>query len=1021
MKLKSFTMFFLIFSFGIVNAQNIIKGFVTDNTDTPLPGVSVIIKGTTKGVTTDFDGNFSIKASQNDVLQFSSLGYETIEVVVDNQKTINVKLYESSEQLDEIVVIGYGTSNKKELVSSVSSIKGEVLENQPVSRVDQALQGRAAGVEVTSNNGAPGTGATIRIRGNSSINGNNDPLFVVDGFIVGAGFNLNNINVNDIESLEILKDATALAIYGTRGAAGVVLVTTKSGKGLKPGKPSISLNFYTSFDHVANEINILEGKDYVNYVNEAGQFTPGSLINFGGTPLSLGVTDTSLPLQYDPDQVQTTDWLGLVTQVAQKQNLDLSIMGNSDNVNYYTSLNYFSQEGLLRNSGIERFVLRNNMDIKITEKFKAGVRLNITRQNKENNKVNYGNIVSSVLPIRTIYDANGNFTAENPISGSLQRNPEADIQLRVDHDRVTNIIANTYLEYEITNNLKFKTSIGATLNYYKNNRYLPGLLPERLDSNIGGEARINTSESLNLVHTNTLTFNKKFKKHSIDATAAFEWQKNTSESVSTLAGGFPFDSLEFNGLGTGSDPETYQVSSGYNQRTMLSYLSRFTYSYDKKYVITLVGRYDGSSVFEEGNKYAFFPSVGLAWNVDEESFMDNFEFINRLKVRGSFGVVGEQGIPTFNSFDRYTPTYNYFNENLYSAVILGSPASRGLKWETTEQLDLGVEIGFLNNRFSLEAGYYRKVTKDLLLNTDIPNTAGIGRLTRNIGSVQNQGIELLLNSTNINNKNFKWTSSLSLSANRSKVLDLGDEDVILLQSTGNQGNASAALIVGQPFPVFIGAEYLGTYQDPQQIIDDNRVGSSFLGSPRFRDLNGDGAINNQDALVIGSPEADFYGGLRNTFTYKGLSLEVFFQGSFGNEVYNVLTQTSYYGRGDQNLDSRVLSRWIEGVDEVSNIPRAGTSTSVFNPNSTVNVEDGSFLRLKTVSMSYDLPLKDKFIKKMNVYVTGNNLALFSKFSLGDPEVNNFSSSSGFNSVSQGFASGQYPYATSILTGIKIEF
>lgn len=1025
MNFKSFLLILCLSFVGFVKAQDSIQGIVTDNTGTPLPGVSIVIKGSTNGVSTDFDGKFTIKASSTDILQFSFLSFESKEISVGNQKNITIKLNEDTQQLEEIVVIGYGTSSKKELVSSVSSIKGDALENQPVARLDQALQGRAAGVEVVSNSGAPGTGATIRIRGNSSINGNNNPLFVVDGFIVGSDFNLNNINVNDIESIEILKDATALAIYGTRGAAGVILITTKSGKGLDTGKPSISVNFYTSLDQVVNEIELLGGQDYINYINEAGRFIPGTAVNFGGSPIPIGLTDSSLPLQYDPNDVATTDWLGLVTQAAIKNNLDISVRGNSENINYYSSFNYFSQEGLLRNSGIEKVIFRNNMDVNLSNRIKIGTRLNISRQKRENNKINYGSIVSSVLPVRTVYDANGNFTAENPISGSLQRNPEADIQLRVDHDLVTNIIANTYLEYEIAKGFKFKSSIGATLNYFKNNRYLPGILPERLDINVGGEARINTSQSKNILQENILTWKKKFGKHTINALGGFTWQKINSESATSLAGGFPFDALEFNGLGIGSDPETYQVSSDYSQRTILSYLSRITYSYDKKYVFTLVGRYDGSSVFESGNQYAFFPSAGFAWNIDEESFMENVDFINRFKIRGSFGVVGEQGISPFNSFDRYNPTFNYFNENLYSAVVLGSPASRGLVWETTEQLDFGFELDLLNNRISLEGSYYKKVTKDLLLNADIPNTAGIGRLTRNIGSIQNQGFGFTLNTTNVRNDNFQWSSSLSISANRSKVLDLGDEEVITLQSTGNQGNASAALIVGQPFPAFIGAEYLGTYQDPQQIIDDNRVGRSFLGSPRFRDLNGDGTINNQDALVIGSPEADFFGGFRNTFTYKGLSLDIFLQGSYGNEVFNVLTQTTYYGRGDQNLDPRVLNRWREGINEVSNVPRAGTSTSIFNPNSTANVEDGSFLRLKSVGLSYNLPLKKielaDTLKNINVYIIANNLALLSNFSLGDPEVNNFSAGSGFNSVSQGFASGQYPYARSIATGVKLEF
>ncbi len=1021
-----FILFFCLFGQIYAQEKRVVNGTVTDINNIPIPGVNIILKGTSNGVTSDFDGNFSINMTPNGELQFSYIGYLTQTLVVNNQSIITVIMQEDTQALDEVVVIGYGTSSKKELVSAVASIDGEALENQPVSRVDQALQGRAAGVEVTSNNGAPGSGATIRIRGNSSINGNNNPLFVVDGFIVGTGFNLNNINVNDIDSIEILKDATALAIYGTRGASGVVIITTKNGKGLEPGKPTIALNVYTSVDELTNKIDIVGGSDYIRYVNEGSQFTPGPTVNVNGIPVSVGLTDTSLPLLYnDPDQVPTTDWIDLVSQVGIKQNIDLSVSGNAENVNYYSSINYFNQEGIIRGSGIEKIVFRNNLDYSVSDKLKTGFRLNIAGQRRENNKVNYAGVVQNVLPVRTVYDDDGNFTGTNPISGTLQRNPEADIQLRVDHDLVTNIIANTYIEYEFLKGLTFKSSVGASLNFYKNNEYYPGALPERLlNNNEGGYGRVRITNSKSILQENTLNFKQKFGKHNFNVLGGFTWQKDVSESSLASAEGFPFDVLEFNGLEIGSDPETYQVSSSYSQRTLASFLGRLTYSFDKKYVLTLVGRYDGSSVFEEGNKYSFFPSAGVAWNIDEENFMQDQNLINRLKIRGSFGIVGEQGVDAFNSLDRFSPTFTIFNENLSSAVVLGTPASSDLKWETTEQLDFGLEVGLLNNRISFEAGYYKKVTKDLLLSQDIPNTAGGSQLV-NVGSVQNQGLEFLVNTVNIKTQNFQWSTTLTISGNRSKVLQLDDRDIINLQSTGNQGGSSASLIVGQPFPVFIGAEYLGTYQDAQEIIDDNRIGRSFLGSPRYTDLNGDGTINNLDYSVIGSPEADFYGGIRNTFTYKNLSLDTFFQGSYGNEVFNVRTQTSYYGRGEENLDSRVLNRWIQGVNEVSDIPRAGTSTSVFNPNSTVNVEDGSFLRLKTVSLSYDIPvnktsLKNVF-KSMNVYVTGNNLAIFTKFTLGDPEVNNFTAGSGFGSVSQGFASGQFPYSRSILAGLKVEF
>ncbi len=1025
--LPFFLAFFLVVSAAQSQTRSI-SGVVTEINNAPIPGANIVVKGTSNGTTSGFDGNFTINnVGISDILVISYLGFKSKEVVVGDQLTIDVVLEEDTAQLDEVVVIGYGTSNKKELVSAVSQVKGEVIRNQPVSRLDQALQGRATGVEVVSNNGAPGNGATIRIRGNSSIQGNNNPLFVVDGFIVGTGFNLNNLNVNDIESIEILKDASALAIYGTRGASGVILITTKNGERLKEGSPSVTVNAYTALDQMANRIEILDGRDYVNYVNEANQFVPGPVVNFNGNSLALGITDPDLPLIFpNPNDVETTDWIDLVETSGIRRNLDVSVSGRSKSTNYYTSINYFDQEGIIRNSGIERLVFRGNLDSKISERFKMGTRLNVSFQRRENNKVNFNAIVSSVLPTRTIFDEDGNFTGTNPVSGSLQRNPEADIQLRENHDIITNIIANAYLEYEVLKDLKLKTTLGATLNYFKNNQYLPGALPERiLNNNIGGFAQVSTNQTRDILNENTFTYKRDFGKHGINLVGGFSFQHISSEGTFASAEGFPNDVVQFNNLALGSDPETYQIRSGYNQRTLESYFGRLTYSYNKKYVLSLIGRYDGSSVFEPGNKYAFFPSIGAAWNIDEEPFMDNVNFVDRLKIRTGYGEIGEQGVPTYNSFDIFNSTFNYFNENLVPAVILASPGSNGLTWETTEAFDVGLEVGLFNNRVNFEAGYYNKVTRDLLLNVDLPGTAGLGRVLQNIGSVQNRGLEFGLNTINIDKGDFKWTSSLNISFNRSEVLDLGDEDFIPIVSTGNQGGNSAALIPGQPFPVFIGAQYLGTYQDPQQIIDDGREGVSFLGSPRFTDLDGNGVINNQDAYIIGSPEPDFFGGIRNTFSYKGIFLDVFFHGSYGGEIFNALTQTSFYGRGDQNLDPRVLNRWRQGVNEVSNVPRAGTSTSVFNPNSTVNVEDGSFLRLRTVTLSYDLPLKsiglDHAFKSVNIYVSGNNLLLFSDFQLGDPEVNNFTAGSGFGSVSQGFATGQYPYATSISTGITVEF
>ena len=1013
---KLIALVLLCYSFNPLAAQ-VVSGTVTDKTNQPLPGVNIIVEGANRGATTDFDGNYSLNAASTDVLQFSYVGFVTQSVTVGNKKVLNVVLEEDAQQLNEVVVIGYGTSTKKDLVSSVSQIKADAIENQPVARLDQALQGRASGVDVVSNNGTPGAGTTIRIRGNSSIEGNNNPLYVIDGFIVGSGFNLNTINSNDVKSIEILKDATALSIYGVRGAAGVILITTKDGKGMPAGKPRVSLNHYTSIQQTANVIDILGGQDYVDYINESGQFSPNLNNGFGGT-------DSTLPLTYaNPGEIPTTDWLDLISQTGVVRNTDLSISGNSDNSNYYISVNHFDQEGIVRGSGLERVVFRTNVDVNVSDKLKTGVRLNLTNYKIENNKVDYAGIVSSVLPIRTVYDDDGNYTGENPISSSAQRNPEADIQLRTDHDIITKLITNGYVEYEILKNFKFRSSIGAELTYNKENNYVPGALPEQFN---GGFARVNTNFQKSVLNENTFLYNFDLDKHAFKFLGGFTWQKMNNESVRTEAGGFANDASTFNNLEAG-DPDQYFVDSGYSQRTLRSYLGRIEYGFDSKYLVTLVGRYDESSVFEAGNKGKFFPSIGAAWNVDEESFLIDSDVINKFKLRVSYGLVGEQGVDPYNSLSFYNQTQTVFGETIVNGVQVGRLASDGLEWETTKQLDLGVELAFLNNKISLEVDYYNKRTENLLLSVPISGQTGVASTSQlqNLGAIENKGLEFSLNTTNIQNDNFSWKSTVSLSLNRSKILELNGQGYIDLQTTGNQGGTSARLIVGERLPVYVGLNYLGTYKTSDEIIADGREGLSFVGGPRFENLDDNPTWNNEDLQILGSPEADFYGGIRNSFTYKDLSLDVFFQGSYGNDIFNIRSQSSFYGRGDENLDSRVINRWIEGENETSDIPRAGASTSLFNPNSQVNIEDGSYLRLKTMSLAYNVPLESlglaNTLSKLNIYVNGTNLALFSSFKLGDPEVNNFTAGSGTGSVSQGFASGQYPYARSITMGLKVEF
>ncbi|MCK4665247.1 SusC/RagA family TonB-linked outer membrane protein, partial [Candidatus Dependentiae bacterium] len=576
-QLKFRTMVFLALTFLIaasVSAQDIsIKGNITALDDgTSLPGANIVVKGTTTGTITNSDGNYSITAPSDGILVFSFVGYSTQEIQISGRNIINVIMEAEIGALDEVFVIGYGTIAKKDLVSSVSQVKSDVIENQPVVRLDQLLQGKATGVQVTSNNGAPGSGATIRIRGVSSISGNNNPLYVLDGFISGTDFNLNNLNVNDIESIEILKDATALSIYGTRGAAGVILITTKDGSRLAKGKTHVSINHYTTIQKLANKIEIWGGEEFANYKNEEAQFIAGAS--------GFGETDPSISVPFpDPKNVPNTDWIDLVSQNGLINNTDLSISGMTDNTNYYVSLNRFNQKGILRGSSIERITLRNNLDVKVSDKVKIGYRINLSKFKKENNKVDYENVLKNMLPVRTVYDDDGNYTAINPISTSVQGNPEANIQLRVDHDLVSNLVSNAYLEYEPFKDFRIKSTLGAELNSLKENNYRPGELPERAIDNSGGYGSIDVMLSQSILNENTFNYSIKIADHSIKVLGGFTWQKNVLESSSQSADGFPNDVVQFNNLAFGSDANSYILGSDYSQRSYTSILGRINYGY----------------------------------------------------------------------------------------------------------------------------------------------------------------------------------------------------------------------------------------------------------------------------------------------------------------------------------------------------------------------------------------------------------------------------------------------------------
>ena len=984
--------------------QRIITGNISDSDGLALPGATVVEVGTENGTSTDFDGNFSITLENDEAsLEVSFVGFTSQIVNVSNQDEINVNLVAEDSALDEIIITGYGTTTKRDNVSSIAQVKGDDLANQPASSVNNLLQGRAAGLQVTSPNGSPEATPTIRIRGLSSIQGNNNPLFVIDGFIAGTDFNLQNINVNDIRSIEVLKDASALALYGTRGASGVILIQTKNGKNIQKGENNLTINHYTSFSKIANSPEYMNSTDFANYWNEA------ETLVFGAS--GYGENDPSVdPLYPNVASLPNTNWVDLVTRDGMINNTDLTLSGNAEKSNYYISFNRWSEEGIIKNSGMDRYSLRANFDVNINDNLRAGLRFNLADRKTENNKVNWNNIQLLSPPARQVYNDDATYDGLNPVSNTPERNSLADVNERINHTYATNVLTNAYLEYQLTPELSIRSTLGLGLDFVKQNEYLPTILPERILQGLLGDADVRTRNSRDVLNENTINFVKEFGDHSLKVLAGYTLQKTTYEQSIAGAYGFVNDVVTFNNLALGSDPTVNSVSTSYSQRTFESILGRINYSYKGKYLLTLVARRDGSSVFEEGNKYAFFPSLGAAWRIGDEDFMQGMDYISNLKLRASYGIVGEQGVPAYNSLSRYTPYVTFLNDQVNNAVLIEEIASSGLDWETTYQTDIGLEIGFLNDRYSLEIDYYKKRTENLLLNKPIPGTAGTTRLA-NVGEIENSGLEVSINSVNIEKPDFSWSTDLTISTNKNEVISLGGEDFINLSSPGNATGDDVRIIPGYPIPAFLGAEYLGTYKTSAEIDADGIIGS-VIGGPRYVDKNGDGAINTLDFDVIGDPNPDFFAGLRNTISYKDFTLDFFFHGSFGGELLNAPYHLSYFARDARsNLLPILKDRWTP-TNSNSDIPRAGSTFGNYQPRSTVSYQDGSFIRLKNITLTYDLDIPG--IKNSSVYITANNLLLLTDWEFGDPEVSNFGD--GLNS---GIASQVYPYNTTVALGFNL--
>jgi TonB-linked SusC/RagA family outer membrane protein len=967
------------------NLQFQVSGTVTDNEGLPLPGANVVEKGTTNGVTADFDGNFSISVEdENAILQITYVGFANKEVSISGQAIVQVTLEESAAGLDEVVVVGYGTVKKSDLTGSVAQISNEKINAFPSTNVMQAMQGRAAGVQVYQSTGAPGAGVNVRIRGSNSIQGDNEPLYVIDGFpYSGSPTNLNN---SDIESIEVLKDASATAIYGSRGANGVVMITTKRGKA---GTTRVDFESSFSFQQLRSKLDLLNGREYAMMAN-------------------LQAQNDNISPYFSEQEVNAFDegfdWQDFVFRDAPIKLNSLDISGGSEKTKFSIGGSLFNQEGIIKGSAYDRYSFRINLQHDISEKVSVNWSNALSYLYTTRKDSGGGNRGSSLIgaaisaaPISSPYNEDGSYRVlanEYPFVAPDIDNPINYINEQSVETKANVVLSNIAFIYNPISEITVKISGGVENRDDRTDSYTT-----RDFVNSDGRASVTTNQSRSLLSENTISYNKTFNQnHNFSALAGFTYQNFTNSYLAGSGVGFLSDVFETSQLESSATPGI--PSTGFTESDLISYLGRINYSLNDKYLFTVSMRTDGSSRYTEGNKWGNFPSAAVAWKANKENFINNLDLFSDLKFRASWGLTGSQAISPYTTLNLLSSGLTVFDDQLYNTFAPGTRLPGDLKWETTEQFDIGLDLGFFNNRLSFTADYYSKNTSDLLNTVNLPSSTGYTSTIQNVGEVHNKGFEIGINGK-LFDQEFKWDLGANISFNHNKVAKLyGGQDIL--------GSYISVLVV----------------QDNLTILRDGRPIRQFWffqeegydenGRIKIKDLDEDGSISAGDKTYIGDPNPDFIYGINSDMSYKNFSLSLFIQGSQGNDIFNVsaIPVTMDYGQGLNTLKEVFYDNWSpNNVD--SKYPLISRGTSAYASDRWV--EDGSYMRLKNIEFAYSIPVERSFIKKAQVYLSGQNLVTITKYSWWDPEVNSRGGSSpGIDYLS-------YPLAKSLTLGLRLGF
>jgi TonB-linked SusC/RagA family outer membrane protein len=990
LKLKGLILLFLTLTGYLQAQEKTVSGIIKDESGMALPGASVAVKLSKNGVSSDSDGKYSIRVDEKDILTVSFVGFSTQEIAVKGKTTINVIMTEGSKALDEVVVVGYGKQKKSDLTGSVSSIsKDNLTLGGTIANVGQALQGRASGVQVQQNNFAPGSAPSVIIRGGNSINTSNAPLYVVDGFISSSG---GSISPNDIENIQVLKDASSTAIYGARGGNGVILITTKKGK---LGKMQVEAEISDGYQNIIQSPSLLNGQQYADIQN--------AIAKENGKP---PVFPSSFP-------IANTNWFDAATRQGEVLNRTITFSGSDKVSKFFLSGNYLKQKGAVEKTDYERYTVRMGGEKRFNDKLNMGT--NVYGAISEGNRSNNGdNILSPMFSIQTappsipIYNADGSYYKYLGKDNAL-----ALLLEPTDHSNNNLFNGNMFLDYEIIKNLTYHFGAGAEYLGSINGAYTPSTL-------VAGAALkgVASEESITTFRWSTesyLTYKFSKGEHNLTAMLGTSNQKDTYEQIKAGGTGFSNDLLTYHnlqGASIYSKPESFK-----SETKLTSYFGRLNYSYSDKYLASFTLRRDGSSRFGKNYSYGTFPSGAVAWKMSNESFIQNLNTFSDLKLRASYGITGSDGIGDYQYMSRLVSYGVSIGDNFVGGTEPANLANPNLKWEQTAQTNIGLDMGFFGGKLNSTIDVYKKTTTDALLNVPVGRWWGFGSQRVNSGIIENKGIELGVSYDYIRNNDFSWKSSLNLAYNKQEIVELSDNVKIISTNTSNpsgtvSGQEFTRLEPGKEMGVLFGYQYDGVIKTGEVYAPQPL---SKPGDPKYKDLDGDGKITANDRTYLGNTIPHYTAGFNNDFRYRNFDLNIFFQGAFDYSVYNMTAMV-----GESTTSTDALNRWVASTNENTDIPRDGYYKSKYG--SYVNskfVEKASYIRLKSVSLGYSIPqsaLKQvKFIDGIRLYAIGQNLLTFTDYSGNDPEVNGHSG----NNLGGGIDFNSFPASRTFILGLKI--